>query len=348
MAGMDELIDQFKALVDAAHKIVIIQADNPDGDSLATALALEQIFHELGKEPYLYCGIDMPDYLKYLPGWDRVAKEMPTQFDASVVVDTSSITLLDRLEHSDMRGWVAGRPCAVIDHHAEVPCDIPFATVCINDAGKVSTGELVYDIAKKTGWLMNLAAKEFIMTSILADSLGLITENTTAQTYRVMAELIEAGVNRPALEEKRRAFTKMPEEIFRYKARLIERTEFGDDGRVAIVTIPQDEINTYSPLFNPNPLIQGEHLQTKGVLVSVAIKHYDSGRVTAGIRCNTAAPVAAALAQKFGGDGHRYSAGFKIENGRSVEDIKNDCMRMAAELLAEIPKDNDETVQHTF
>src|SRR5690606_41684769 len=69
--------------------LLIIQADNPDADSLASALALESILHEMGKEPLLYCGIDMPEYLKYLPGWDRVEREVPSQFDASIIVDRS-------------------------------------------------------------------------------------------------------------------------------------------------------------------------------------------------------------------------------------------------------------------
>ena len=64
-------------LIKQAKDIVIIQADNPDGDSLASSLALEQILHDMGKTPYLYCGINIASHLKYLPGWDRVSSEMP-------------------------------------------------------------------------------------------------------------------------------------------------------------------------------------------------------------------------------------------------------------------------------
>jgi len=341
---------EIKRLVDEAGTIVIIQADNPDGDSLASALALEQILHELGKEPFLYCGIDMPDYLKYLSGWDRVGKDLPTRFDLSIVVDTSAMSLLDRLDHSDMRGWVAGKPCIVLDHHADVACDIPFATVALNESDKVSTGELIYSLAKEFEWPLSLEAKEFVATSILSDSLGLTTENTTPQTYRVMAELIEGGVNRPKLEDLRRALTKMPAAIFRYKATLIERTELAADGQLAIITIPQAEINEYSPLYNPNALIQGEHLQTKGVLVSVAMKVYDGGRITAGIRCNTAAPIAAGLAEHFGGGGHQYAAGFKLENAKPLNEVKSECIQVATELLQNLnlPKETDEVTQYSF
>lgn len=83
--------DQIRSIVDAAEHIVIVQADNPDGDSLASALALESILGDLGKTVSLYCGSDVPSYLRYLEGWDRVQNELPIRFDASIIVDTSAI-----------------------------------------------------------------------------------------------------------------------------------------------------------------------------------------------------------------------------------------------------------------
>lgn len=325
-------IEQIGQIVADSQKILIIQADNPDADSLASSLALESILHEMGKQPLMYCGIDMPEYLRYLPGWDRVNREVPNQFDASIIVDTSAMSLLEQLQNSGSQGWVASKPCIVLDHHAESAGDIPFAAVTLNDPGKVSTGELIYTLAKDLGWPLSVESGEYIMTSILADSIGLATESTTPTTYRVMAELIELGVNRPKLEEQRRAFNKMHIEIFRYKGRLIERTELLNDGKLALVIIPQQEINDYSPLYNPAPLIQPDHLQTDSVLISVVLKSYDSGRITAAIRCNQGAPIAGQLAEHFGGGGHNYAAGFKLE-GKQLEEVKKEVVQKVEALL---------------
>ncbi len=328
-------VDQINRLVSSAQRIVIIQADNPDADSLGSALALESILGDAGKEPFMYCALDMPDYLKYMHGWDRVEKELPIKFDLSIIVDTSTITLLEKLDNSAQRSLVVGRPCIVLDHHADVPCDIPYATVVINDATKVSTGEVIYGLAQELQWPLNIPAQEFIMSSILADSLGLASENTTADTYRVMAELVDNGVNRPHLEELRRALTKMPVSILRYKATLINRAEFVANGALALVIIPQKEITEFSPLYNPAPLIQNDLLQTVGVKTSVVIKSYDNGRITAAIRCNTAAPIAAELAIHFGGGGHAYAAGFKTEK-KLLNEIKSECITFATELLQKL------------
>lgn len=331
---MNQEAEQIKQILRSAQTVLIIQADNPDADSLASALALESILHEMGKQPFLYCGIDMPQYLRYLPGWDRVNNEVPGQFDASIIVDTSANSLLEQLQNSGAQSWVASKPVIVLDHHADVPCDISYATVVINDSSKVSTGEVIYEVAKNLHLPMPLDALEYIMTSILADSMGLITDNTRASTYRTMAELVEAGVSRPKLEEQRRAFSKMQPVIFKYKAQLIDRTEIVDE-KLALVVIPQNEINDYSPLYNPAPLIQPDHLQTEGVLVSVVLKSYDSGRITAAIRCNQGAPIGAQLAEHFGGGGHKHASGFKLE-GRPLNEVKSECIQKVSELLTKL------------
>jgi bifunctional oligoribonuclease and PAP phosphatase NrnA len=339
--------DQIKELVDKAQRIVIIQADNPDGDSLASSLALEEILGDLGKETFLYCGVDVPDYLKHLKGWDRVSNVIPTQFDISIIVDTSAMILLEKLEKSEYRNWVASRPVVVLDHHTDVPCDIPYATVVINDNDAVATGEVIYKLAGMLGWPLNLQAKTHVASSILADSLGLSSEGTTPTTYRIMADLIESGVNRSELEEARRALMKMPVTIFRYKAKLIERTELLADGQIALVSVPHDEIMEYSPLYNPAPLIQNDMLQTDGVKVAIVLKSYKDGKVTGSIRCGHGGHIAAELATHFGGGGHPYAAGFKIVNGKPLKEVKTECISLATELLAKLEQGNaDEALQH--
>jgi phosphoesterase RecJ-like protein len=329
-------IPDIQTIVDNAQRIVIIQADNPDADSLGSALALEQILGDLGKEPLLYCGVDIPGYLRYLEGWDRVSRDMPHRFDASIIVDASTVTLLEKIQQSGYMPWLASKPCIILDHHAEVQNLIPFATVTINDAGRSSTGELIYAVSQQLNWPLNTEAQAHAMTAILGDTQGLSNQLTGAATYRIMAEMTDAGVNRPTLEEARREASKMPPEIFRYKADLIQRTELLAGGRLAVVTIPQSEITEFSPLYNPAPLVQGDMLQTAGVQVSVVLKQYDDGKATAAIRCNAGAPVGAELATHFGGGGHPYASGFKIAPGpasKPFNEVKSECISYATILL---------------
>ncbi len=320
-------------LVSEAQKILIIQADNPDADSLGSALALEHILGDIGKDTVMYCGVDIPSYLRYLNGWDRVFKDVPSQFDLSIIVDASTTTLLEKLEESGQLSWIKSKPCIVIDHHSIVEKKIGFATVTLCDDKVSSTGELVYTLATQLAFTVSKSAGENIMTAILGDTQGLTNDLARATTYTVMSELVSLGVDRPTLEELRREYGKMPPSIFRYKGALIARTELVSNGRLATVTIPQSEINEFSPLYNPAPLVQNDMLQISGVQLAVVFKHYSDGKVTAAIRANHGAAVAGVLAEKLGGGGHPYASGFKIIDGRPFEEIKSVCVEYATELL---------------
>lgn len=329
----DEQASRFKDAVLKAESIVIVQADNPDSDSLGSALALEAILQEQGKQTYLYCAVDMPDYLKFFEGWSRVSKELPHEFGLSIIVDASTRTLFEKAEEIGLLKSLAPKPCLVLDHHRETTNDLDFATLIINNPDVSSTSELIYAICKQQGWKVPLDAARHIMSGILGDTQGLANQLTSPRTYRIMADLTEAGVDRPALEEARRAFTKMPQEIFRFKADLIRRAEFVADGRLALVSVSQDDINKYSPLYNPGPLIQNDLLQVESVLISIVFKIYANGTVTAMIRANNGAGVADKLAVHFGGGGHAFASGFKVVDASSFEKVKAECIQKTTELL---------------
>lgn len=327
---------KIKDVIENSGTIVIVQADNPDADSLGSALALEHILGDLGKDVRLYCGVDMPVYLRYLDGWDRVSPELPGNFDASIIVDASTMSLLDKLEQSGLKGALASKPCVVLDHHELVENVVPFAAVILNDhAGSSSTGELIYMLSRQLGLPMSVAAQTCLMTAVLGDTQGLSNQLASAGTYRMMADMVEAGVDRPALEESRREAGKMQPEIFKYKAQLIQRTEFAAAGRIAWIYVPQSEINQYSPLYNPAPLIQTDMLQTAGVEVAIVLKRYDDGRVTGAIRSNPSAGIAAELATRMGGGGHAFASGFKV-TGKPYEHVRQECLAIAEELLGKV------------
>lgn len=332
-----EQADEIAKILDGAQTIVIMQADNPDGDSLASCLALEQIIGDLGKEPVLYCGVDVPSYLRYLPGWDRVEKELPKQFDASIIVDMSADGLFETLERSNQKQIIASKPCIVIDHH-QSQTTISFATVTC-DQPAVATGEVIYELAQQLSWPLNDVAKEMIAISIMSDSLGLVSEGTTPRSIHIIAELVEDGVALARLENDRRAMMRKSPELLRYKGELLQRLEHHADGRIVTVTIPWEEIQKYSPLYNPSMLVIDDMRMSENSQVAIAFKTYN-GKMTAKIRCNYGYGIGAKLAEHFGGGGHVYASGFKVEDGRSFSDIKSECIAFATQLLDQLEEES--------
>lgn len=323
--------NQIAQIITNAQHIVVIQADNPDGDSMASALALEQILGEQGKQVTLYCGIDITDYLRYIPGHDRVVKDLPSNFDAAILVDCSSITLLEQLEKTNQIGALRTRPFIIIDHHA-VENDVAINSIDLVDSTSVATGEVIYLLAEQLDWKLDAASASLLATSIMADSLGLTVESVTSRSIHTLANLVEQGADLAELEATRRLHTTKARDIIAYKGQLLQRIEYFCDNQLALVTIPWEEIQQYSPFYNPAVLALEELRFAEGVKLAVVLKLYPDGKITGKLRCNYGAKVAGPLAEHFGGGGHPGAAGFKTKEWQ-YEVLKKELINKSSQLL---------------
>lgn len=304
------MFDQAKQLINDARKIIVIQAENPDGDSLGSALALEEILGDLGKEVSLYCPVDIPKYMRYVNGWDRVVNEFDTSVDLAIIVDTTADTLISKvLEAPGVRHFLESHPVLVIDHHTESDGDLSFEHTALTKEA-VATSHIIYELAVDAGYKINPQAAEDMMIALMSDSLGLTTQNVTAETYEVAGALTRLGARNSVIEERRRQYMKKAPEILAYKARLIERIEYFLDGKLALIHIPWDEIEEFSDLYNPSVLVLDEMRLVENVQLAVAIKTYPDGKLTGKLRANI--PIAEQVAGYFGGGGHAYASGFRV------------------------------------
>lgn len=321
-ATIDVMTDEIANQIETANHIVIIQAENPDGDSLASALALEEILGDMGKTITTYCPVDIPKYLRYIIGWDRVVSDFPAKADLAIIVDTSADVLLDKvLETPGVRHFLETHPVVVLDHHSSEPTlTFPYTAV-IEEV--VATSHVIFNLARANDWPINDRAAEHMMEALMSDTLGLTTPNVTADSFQMAADLTKLGADTSKIETRRREFAKKTPEILTYKGELISRIEYYLDGRLAVIHIPWEEIQTYSDQYNPGALISDELRMVEGVEVVVAVKTYPNGRLTGRIRSN--APVSETIAGYFGGGGHDYASGFRIHDSyeNSLPEIIN-------------------------
>ena len=324
------MYQKFSEFVKEKTKICIIQAENPDGDSLGSALALDYILE--GKEISLYSPVDIPKYLHYFGDWSRVTNEFDFRADGYIIVDTAAEVLLSKLlDDTAIRNRLYSVPVLVIDHH-ESEDDINFPHESIIEV-RPACAELIYEITISEGYEVNKPAAEAILQGISSDTLGFTSSSVSARTFEIAAELTRLGANISELEEKRREYMKKSPRILDYKADLIKRIDYSLDGALATVHIPWDDIREYSDEYNPNVLILEELRLVEGVKVAVAIKTYPDGKVTGKIRCAYGYGVAEQVAGYFGGGGHEYAAGFRTYD-TSYEEVLADLVKIVPELLA--------------
>lgn len=322
------MYDDAISLIHAATKIIIIQAENPDGDSLGSSLALEEILGDQGKDVALYCPVEIPKYLRYFPGWDRVTAEFDTKADLAIIVDTSADVLLTKvLETPGVRHYLETQPPLVIDHHT-TKSTLSFGHTPLFEEA-ISTSEVIYRLAISAGWPITAQAAEHLLGAQLADSLGLSIQTVTPENYRIAGELTKLGAHVATIEDRRREFMKKSPEILKYKGELIGRIVYHLDGQLATVHIPWEDIQAYSDQYNPSVLVLDEMRLVEHVQVAVAIKTYPDGKLTGKLRSNL--PVSETVAGYFGGGGHPYASGFRVYD--SYETVMKELLEATSKAL---------------
>lgn len=322
---------KFLDFIQDKKSICIIQAENPDGDSLGSAIALDYLLE--GKDVSLYCPVDIPRYLHYFPDATRVTNEFDFKADGYIIVDTAAEVLLSKvLDDAAIRNSLYSTPVFVIDHH-ETEDDLSFPHEIIVETRPAAT-ELIYEIAKSCDLAISKEAAEAILQGIASDTLGFVSSSVTPRTFEIVAELLKLGANISELDEKRREFMKKSPRILDYKADLIKRIDYSLDGALATVHIPWDDIREYSDEYNPNVLILEELRMVEGVKVAVAVKTYSDGKVTGKIRASFGFPVAEKVAGYFGGGGHPYAAGFRTYD-TNYEEVLRGLVECVADLTEE-------------
>ena len=334
------MYENFAEFLRGKRRLCIIQAENPDGDSLGSAIALDYILGdnatkfgvEENLEISLYCPVDIPKYLRYFPDWSRVENEFNYKADGYIIVDTAAAVLLSKLlDDLAIKNCLYQKPVFVLDHHASED-DLDFAHESIIET-LPACAMLIYKIAKAQGWEIARPAAESIYSAISSDTLGLVSNSVDAETMRVMADLIDLGANPAALDEIRREFMKKSPRILDYKADLIKRIDYSLDGELATVHIPFEDIQQYSDEYNPNVLILEEMRLVEKVIVAVAIKTYPDGKITGKVR--TSQPIADQIAGYFGGGGHPYAAGFRAYD-LSYGEVVSDLVKIIPGLLEQV------------
>lgn len=301
------MYDNFTNFIKNKSKLCIIQAENPDGDSLGSALALEALLRD--KQISQFCPVNIPKYLRYYKDWSKITSDIDYQADGYIIVDTAAEILLSKLlDDLTIKNLLYTKPVFVIDHH-ETPDDLDFPHQSIIEHLPSCTN-VIYNIAKQTNLTIDQTAAEYIFQGLLSDTLGLTSAGVTSDTFRIAADLQDLGANISDLEEKRKEFMKKSQRILAYKAELIQRIDYSLEGQLSTIHIPWEEIQEYSDEYNPNVLILEEMKMVEGVKVAVAIKTYPDGKLTGKIRSSL--PISDKIAGFFGGGGHPYAAGFRI------------------------------------
>jgi phosphoesterase RecJ-like protein len=317
----------------AARTILILQPDSPDGDSLGSALGLEEILGDMGKQIFLYAYKEPEPYLRGQEGWDRVGQTLPKQFDLTILVDTGSPALIkSALEHYHTE--LTSKPFFIIDHHVSRQ-DFGFKTIEVVEEA-AAAAQVIDRLARALNWTINPSAAAKLATAILSDSLNLTTPDTTADTLDALSHLVRSGANLFELYSIKREVSALTPELLHLKGELLSNVQFHADGRLATLEIPPAIVDKYKNVTEPYTLVINEMQWTKGVELAAVFKNYGT-KINVPMRSKGG--IAAPMAERFDGGGHPNAAAFRT----TTNDISAEVAKLVHSFTTDPPRPKEGT-----
>ncbi len=289
------------------HQRVLIAAHtHPDADAMGSCLALAWALRSIGVDALVFNEDGMPSFLKFLtlPGPVLTSLDrLPCTPELVVCLDCG-----DRARLGETIQPLLDRvPTVNIDHHLANP---NFGTVANwVEPGMAATGELVAYIAKALRAPLNGALAEALYVAISADTGNFSYGNTTAGALRLVADMVEEGLNLPRLRECME--NNWSEARLRLWGRVMQETRLLEDGRLAAALITRDTLRACNASREDAEGLVEQLRRLSGVRVALILREEEKdGKVQtkASLRSSGKDNVRDVAAQ-FGGGGHRNAAG---------------------------------------
>lgn len=276
--------------------ILILTHANPDGDTLGSGFALCRALMKIGKICAVINADDIPKKYNYL--FDDIV-EIKFKPDYVVAVDVATVNLLGGLEEQykiDM----------CIDHHST---NTEYANLLLLEDVPAAC-QIMYEVVLALGVEVDKKIADCLYTGLTTDTGCFRYDSTTAQTYRVAADVIDAGadngrINRIMFETKSKTYARL-------ERLAIESMRFYEHERVAVITVTQEMFQLTGSNAQETEGLAPLTRQIEGVEIGITIQERPDGTCKASIRTFESVN-AAKLAACFGGGGHAQAAGCKFD-----------------------------------
>jgi bifunctional oligoribonuclease and PAP phosphatase NrnA len=310
-------IQAIEALLATPKKIAIIPHRNPDGDAMGSTLALYHFLIKNNHFPTVISPNEFPDFLAWLPGSENVKvfeknKEHCTQIiQESQLIFTLDFNALHRVGDMEEVLSKLAAPFIMIDHH-QSPDD--YALIRFSDVEYGSTCEMIYHfisfLEKKSDLDKTIAT--CIYTGILTDSGSFRFPKTTGTTHRIVAELIDLGVENTLIPNL--LFDNSSVGSLQLLGRALENMQFLTANKTAYTTLSQSELDQFDYVKGDTEGIVNYGLRIKGIdLSAIFIENTAEKIIKISFRSQGNFDVNQFAREHFSGGGHRNAAGGKSE-----------------------------------
>ncbi len=302
---------RFVEIVGRHQRFVLTTHIRPDGDALGSELAMALILESLGKDVLVCNAFAVPPNLRFLDPQHKL-KQLDVDVPAARLEDREVLIILDTSAWAQLgaMGAVIKSTKAVkvvIDHHVSGD---DLGAESFKDSEAEATGRLVVEAADQLGVSLTKPIAQAAFVALTTDTGWFRFSSTTAETLRLAARLVEAGVAPDQF------YKNLYENDSHGRLQLIGRalshaqTELG--GQLIHTWLSQADFAAADALPSDSEDIINMTLSVGGTQAAVILVEQPAGgyKVSFRSRCDLDC---SKLAEQFGGGGHKKAAGASIQ-----------------------------------
>ncbi len=310
-------LEQAALLLKTHDNIEILTHCYPDGDTVGSAYALCLALQSLGKKAKVLTAGEVSRH--FLPFGSKIRD---CAFDAEYVVsvDVAAPSLLGNLEEK-----YAGKINLCLDHHGanSVEADDVFA-----DVSAAATGEIIYRLLAPLGVPLDKDIASALYLAVSTDTGCFRYGNTTADTMRICADLLEAGVDNGEINHA--IFEQKSREKIKLERLVYETLTYFCEGKGALITVTNDMLSSLNLDSCETDGLASIPRQIEGVLIGITLREKNDGSFKVSVR--TCADInACEFCSRFGGGGHPAASGCTLSG--TLEEVKTALINAAEDFL---------------
>jgi phosphoesterase RecJ-like protein len=294
--GKAEIIGEIRD----ANRILLVGHVNPDGDSIASQLALAKGLEQLGRTVSIQSHDPVPYMYRRLPGAEAISKVevIKGEFDLALMIECP------KMHRSGFESVPAGR-IAGIDHHPDY--DLEADTHWL-DTTAAAVAEMMYELLLDLGCTITKDIAENLMMGLMTDSGSFTYPNTTARSLDIAAALVRKGANTTNIANM--AYRSYPLDRLDLMSELLGSMRRFCDGQLVIMTMDEKTIRKRGYTGELFEDMVNYPLAAELVLISALGRQDAGGQWRFSLRSKGEVDVGA-IAREFGGGGHKNAAGFR-------------------------------------
>ena len=295
-------------LIDESHYITLISHINPDGDTLGSALAFYPSLKKMGKNvSVVNLTKNISNKYDFLPNFKKIKNKMPEKCELLISFDCGSFDRLG-IEKDNFK-------IINIDHHVS---NTNFGDINIVNIESASSTLVTLEILEQREEISKDDAV-CIYTGLVEDTGFFTYSNTNNLAFEAASRLISKGVEPSQVAQNLKMRNSLAKT--RLTAIFINSIELLQDAKIAVGVVRQEDFKSSGALKNDSDHLVDILRNLATVEIAIVIIQNMDNSIKVSLRSKKID--VSAIAQSFGGGGHKKASGFELEDTDIKEVIEN-------------------------